>query len=342
MEQKKTLWIIAAVGVFLMVVLGAALILYSPASKGSQTVAVSRQKDSTSNGWISLAPSEANVRQRVKPMQEGNAVNALNSLDATEDEYGLEDFENRDENFVGKNEDQEESLAKGSFPRTKSLKVGELTVYAENATIVNSKGENVATENAVIAQAPTASSKMPVQNQGYDVPSITTTIDLKIDVADSSATAQGSSSVKTASSSPAVARTEVSRAEKTASSENRAQTAKTDVKVASKQSSSKSAPAKASPEKVLPKAAEKTQFWVQVTALSSRKNADIAREVLAKNEINADVFTYTDAKGKLFYRVRVGPYTTKSEAEYWQGKIAKIDNFQSSKSYIASTKTEIN
>ena len=30
MEQKKTLWIIAAVGVFLLVVVGAALILYSP------------------------------------------------------------------------------------------------------------------------------------------------------------------------------------------------------------------------------------------------------------------------------------------------------------------------
>lgn len=339
MEQKKTLWIIAAVGVFLMVVLGAALILYSPTSKGSQTVAMSRQKDSTSNGWISLAPSEANMRQRVKPMREENTVNAMDTLDGAEDEDGLEDFENRDENFAVKDEGQERQL-----PRTKPLKVGELTVYAENATIVSSRqGENVATENGAIAQIPTASSKMPVQNQGYDVPSITTTIDLKIDVTDSAATAQGASTVSAASSStPAVAQAEVSRTEKNASSESKAQTAKADVKTAPKQSSSKPAPAKAAPEKALPKVAEKTQFWVQVTALSSRKNADIAREVLAENEINADVFTYTDAKGKLFYRVRVGPYTTKSEAEYWQGKIAKIDNFQSSKSYIASTKTEIN
>ena len=58
MEQKRTLWIVAAVGVFLLVVLGAALILYTPQSKQA-TIANSRVTNSStaSNGWISLAPS---------------------------------------------------------------------------------------------------------------------------------------------------------------------------------------------------------------------------------------------------------------------------------------------
>ncbi|MCI7546154.1 MAG: SPOR domain-containing protein [Treponema porcinum] len=90
------------------------------------------------------------------------------------------------------------------------------------------------------------------------------------------------------------------------------------------------------------KQAEQTQYWVQVTALTSRKSADTAREVLDENKITADVFTYTDAKGQLFYRVRVGPYTTKSEAEYWQAKIARIDTFKNTSSYVASTKTTVN
>ena len=59
MEQKRTLWIMAAVGVFLLVVLGAALILYSPTARSSQTIAtVSPSNKQTSNGWVSLAPAE--------------------------------------------------------------------------------------------------------------------------------------------------------------------------------------------------------------------------------------------------------------------------------------------
>ena len=83
-----------------------------------------------------------------------------------------------------------------------------------------------------------------------------------------------------------------------------------------------------------------TQYWVQVTSLTSRKSADAAREVLARNQINADVFTYSDNKNQLFYRVRVGPYMTKTEAEYWRAKISNIDNFKNCASYVASTKSE--
>jgi hypothetical protein len=39
MEQKKTLWIIAAVSVFLLVVMGAAMILYNPSAGASRKVA---------------------------------------------------------------------------------------------------------------------------------------------------------------------------------------------------------------------------------------------------------------------------------------------------------------
>ena len=50
MEQKKTLWIVAAAGIFLLVVVGAALILYSPSVH--QTSVQQSSFDPTS-GWIS-------------------------------------------------------------------------------------------------------------------------------------------------------------------------------------------------------------------------------------------------------------------------------------------------
>ena len=57
------------------------------------------------------------------------------------------------------------------------------------------------------------------------------------------------------------------------------------------------------------------QFWVQVASFTGKKNAEEAREALAAAKISSEIFTYKDAKGTVFYRLRVGPYTTKSEAE---------------------------
>jgi cell division protein FtsN len=77
------------------------------------------------------------------------------------------------------------------------------------------------------------------------------------------------------------------------------------------------------------------QFWVQAAAYKSKKNADNAREALTANKLPCEVFTYTD-KGELYYRVRVGPYTTESEAKYWQTRIAQITEFSDVPSYVTN------
>lgn len=80
-----------------------------------------------------------------------------------------------------------------------------------------------------------------------------------------------------------------------------------------------------------------TQYWVQVASYGSKKAAESARSILDENKITSDIFTYKDNKDKLFYRVRVGPYTTKSEAEYWRVRITKIGEFAKNDSYVTST-----
>ena len=79
------------------------------------------------------------------------------------------------------------------------------------------------------------------------------------------------------------------------------------------------------------------RFWVQAASYSSKKNADEARELLDKNGIQCEVFTFTDSKGTLFYRVRVGPYTTKSEAEYWKQQIDALELFAKAGTYITNS-----
>ena len=103
------------------------------------------------------------------------------------------------------------------------------------------------------------------------------------------------------------------------------------VKVASKQTSKKVEKESVPQEKAI------TRYWVQVAAYSNKKGAENARSILDENKIPSDIFTYTDTKNNLFYRVRIGPYTTKSEAEYWKARIEQIDFFKNSKCYVTTT-----
>ena len=303
MEQKRTLWIIAAVGVFLLVVLGAALVLYSPASRASQTIAgYSTERGTSSNGWISLAPSA--------PVQQKTQDEILSDIqtDTKENESSISDFT---------------AISDSEETDGQERKVGELTVYADNATIYSANTKN---EPSAYAQ---------------DVPqkiiNNTTTIDLT--AAPKEPVMAHNVLPKSEPAKEAVQKVRQAPARRIAESTQPSKI----IAQAEKTPAQKKQTVQKTPEKLaIAKQAEQTQYWVQVTSLTSRKSADTAREVLDENKITADVFTYTDAKGQLFYRVRVGPYTTKSEAEYWQAKIARIDTFKNTSSYVASTKTTVN
>lgn len=281
MEQKRTLWIVAAVGVFLLVVLGAALILYTPQSKQA-TIANSRVTNSStaSNGWISLAPSA--------PLQTST---------------------NTDE----KVEEENNVLPEKEIPNPAKteLRTEEVNIYAENANVYSEKTElNKLGENATVKAE--SSEKL-------------TTIVLT--EPEKTAEAKASKPEVSKPRSNVAVKNSVSEKQKAPAKPEHKNTAKT-----AKTGQNKSVSAKPSV-----KEPEIVQYWVQVSALTSRKSADEARNKLGENQITADVFTYTDNKKRLFYRVRVGPYTTKSEAEYWRTKISKIDSFQNSSSYITST-----
>lgn len=281
MEQKRTLWIVAAVGVFLLVVLGAALILYTPQSKQA-TIANSRVTNSStaSNGWISLAPSA--------PLQTSTNTDEK----ADEESSVLSDKEIPN-------------------PAKTELRAEEVNIYAENANVYSEKTElNKLGENATVKAE---TSEKP------------TTIVLT----------EPEKTAEAKTSKPEVSKPRSNVAVKNSVSEKQKAPAKPEHKNTAK--AAKTEQKKSVSAKPSVKEPEIVQYWVQVTALTSRKSADEARNKLGENQITADVFTYTDNKKQLFYRVRVGPYTTKSEAEYWRTKISKIDSFQNSSSYITST-----
>ena len=305
MEQKRTLWIMAAVGVFLLVVLGAALILYSPTARSSQTIAtVSPSNKQTSNGWVSLAPAE---NETTIPQTKMPATEVLSE----------QTNEVPQQNVINSEE--------------KITRVAELTVYAEKATIIS----NNPNENNVVAAVPSSVPEQKTAEQTHHtVINNTTTIDINPVISEKPVVTPKNELTKNVIAKNSNKVTEKPVVKQVAKKEVSKPVSKPKKVTTTKATTSTTTTAKVTKTPAKPKV---VQYWVQVTSLKSKKSAENAREVLDENKITADIFTYKDKKDQLFYRVRVGPYTTKSEAEYWQSKIAKIDTFASSSSYITST-----
>ena len=306
MEQKRTLWIMAAVGVFLLVVLGAALILYSPTARSSQTIAtVSPSNKQTSNGWVSLAPAE---NETTIPQTKMPATEVLSE----------QTNEVPQQNVINSEE--------------KITRVAELTVYADKATIISNNPNEM---NNVVAAVPSSVPEQKTAEQTHHtVINNTTTIDINPVISEKPVVTPKNELTKNVIAKNSNKVTEKPVVKQVAKKEVSKPVSKPKKVTSTKATTSTTATAKVTKTPAKPKV---VQYWVQVTSLKSKKSAENAREVLDENKITADIFTYKDKKDQLFYRVRVGPYTTKSEAEYWQSKIAKIDTFASSSSYITST-----
>lgn len=306
MEQKRTLWIMAAVGVFLLVVLGAALILYSPTARSSQTIAtVSPSNKQTSNGWVSLAPAE---NETTIPQTKMPATEVLSE----------ETNEVPQQNVINSEE--------------KITRVAELTVYADKATIISNNPNEM---NNVVATVPSSVPEQKTAEQTHHtVINNTTTIDINPVISEKPVVTPKNELTKNTIETTSKKVAEKPVVKQVAKKEVSKPVSKPKKVTSTKTTTSTTTTAKVTKTPAKPKV---VQYWVQVTSLKSKKSAENAREVLDENKITADIFTYKDKKDQLFYRVRVGPYTTKSEAEYWQSKIAKIDTFASSSSYITST-----
>ncbi len=78
-----------------------------------------------------------------------------------------------------------------------------------------------------------------------------------------------------------------------------------------------------------------TIYWVQTASLTSRINAENARDTLTAKHMNAEIFTKETAAG-IMHRVRVGPFKNKTEADYWLKKIREIKGFEGS--YVSQDK----
>ncbi|MDR1374836.1 MAG: SPOR domain-containing protein [Treponema sp.] len=78
-----------------------------------------------------------------------------------------------------------------------------------------------------------------------------------------------------------------------------------------------------------PRTETRDDFWVQTGSFSTLVRADGVRETLSTKGI-ASIIENREVEGKTFYRVRIGPYTSRNEANYWLSLIKTIQGFEES------------
>ncbi|MDR2601787.1 MAG: SPOR domain-containing protein [Spirochaetaceae bacterium] len=77
------------------------------------------------------------------------------------------------------------------------------------------------------------------------------------------------------------------------------------------------------------KKAAASGYWVQTGSYAQKSFADGAKEYLSMKGISSVVLN-TSVGGKTYYRVRVGPYGSQNEADYWLSLIKSIDGMENS------------
>ena len=301
MEEKRILWVSAAVGIFLLIVIGAAWILYAP-HKNADSASVLTQEQNE-NTWI-LTPQASGSALAEAPKEEvparpaGTAHAVLPSDAAVSNEIS---------------------------DQANTVQSKDLTIISNNTTVFAKDG--------VTTIDLTASGRAPEQ-QAIEAPAGTEQArDVKTVVpAQSGNELRAAETAQTRNVKPATAGTQSAQStqtQKSAPSAQKAAAAKPANSAAKNTGKPKAAAAKT--------ASVPDRFWVQAASFTDKENAENARSILANEKIPAEVFTYRDKNGKTFYRLRVGPYTTESEAQYWNSRIKLIEHFSSAQSYVTNS-----
>jgi cell division protein FtsN len=79
------------------------------------------------------------------------------------------------------------------------------------------------------------------------------------------------------------------------------------------------------------------EYWIQAGSYTSKTRAEEVREELRKKGF-ASRITVKEIEGTLYYRVRIGPYAHKEEAEKFLRWVKDIDKFE--KSYVSKVYSE--
>lgn len=288
MEQKKTLWIIAAVGIFLLVVFGAAMFIWAPTARKAPVIAkapvVQTGTQYQNNGWTNNPPAETPVKESASANVQDMFVVSENTTVLGFDQPAASNEATTIDLNALKKELSTELQASSPVAQVPASQPQNINI---TVNIPESEKQLTVQAPVMVASDYYIQTQAPAKEHHAEVPPAS---------ANKPAAVASNNSKQTPVASTKTVVTNTTTISKTI-----------------------------------------TRYWVQVAAYSNKKTAEGARTVLTEKKITSDIYTYQDAKDTLFYRVRVGPFSTKSEAEYWKSKIVEISDFKKAGSYVTST-----
>ena len=338
MEQKRVLWIVAAVGLFLLVVIGTALWISSPSNK-SQPALNTLQYGG--NAWSRNESQLQPIGSNVIIADASAGQNGITNIDFSNSGNGQAqapvNLNNLDSSAATAPSATTESQAQAPAQTTQAVPAS-----TDNRTSSAGLAQTAVTLNVNITPS---SSNATAYNETSQQTSPTTTAPQTITVqpatvsatpAETKTTASAPAATNNAAASSANANNTKPAATSTSSGTSSKTTTTSTPASSTTQASVKTTASASNTVKAVP-VIQPDQFWVQVASFTGKKNAEDARAALSEQKITGEVFTYQDAKGTIYYRLRVGPYKTKSEAEYWHTIIKEIDQFKGTDSYVVNS-----
>jgi DedD protein len=98
----------------------------------------------------------------------------------------------------------------------------------------------------------------------------------------------------------------------------------------------KPAPKPAAAAPAAPAVKTYNNYWVQAGSFSAKGRAEDVKETLAAKGITS-IIENRDINGATYFRVRIGPYTSQNEADYWLSLVKSINGFEDSQVWQSSS-----
>jgi cell division protein FtsN len=331
MEKKKLLLVAVSVGVFLVIVLGAAILVFSPKNAVSavNTVALSTLPERIPAG-LEITPALPNQPASMDPSDLVRNPGSIQGLQAPP--VVLQEENNY---FVNSDNQRQplasaESALKGSNGSNTVIRVPQpLTAAVPEVLPAEPVSPPPSTRPA--AQSTAAAQTAPAAKNAPAAQAVPAAKS-----APAAQTAPAAKSAPAAQAAPAAKSAPAARPSTPAAAPRPKPS--TPAQTASSAPAARSTPTPASTVKAAVQApANRNNYWVQTGSFSTKTRAEGAKDMLAAKGITP-IIENRDVNGKTFFRVRVGPYTSQNEADYWLSLIKNINGFEDSQIWISQSR----
>jgi len=298
MEKKKLLLVAISVGIFLALTIGAAILFFAPKDASTYSMASGKPVQAGDTGINAPAQSSAasgsTVRQDSNPQP--SSVDPVDLVRQPKEVPGLQ------QTPEGANRQGDGFYVSGSGRSTETV----INVPKPTTAAV----PDVAPAGRAISATAQAVPKPAASVSSANSSTSTTTSSVSTATATTTTTTTSSASSSSASKPAAVAAPAAAAASKPAAT----------TAVVAAQTQAKPA---ATQTKIY------NDYWVQTGAFSTIANAEGVKATLSSKGITS-IIENREVEGKTVFRVRVGPYISQNEANYWLALIKSINGFEDS------------